>query len=68
MADFINSNSFLNFNELVSKTLLYVASKDDKRKFRVSQSKKLYEESEPILFTGELYNDSYEKLMRQKLN
>ena len=62
MADFINSNSFLNFNELVSKTLLYVASKDDKRKFRVSQSKKLYEESEPILFTGELYNDSYEKI------
>ncbi len=62
MNDYINTNSFANFNELMSKMVLFVASKDDKRKFKVTQSKKLFEEVEPIIFNAELYNDSYEKV------
>ena len=62
MNDYINTNSFTNFNELMSKMVLFVASKDDKRKFKVTQSKKLFEEVEPIIFNAELYNDSYEKV------
>ncbi len=47
-------------NELLNKTIQYVALKEDKRKFRVFSNAKLYRENEEILLDGELYNDSYE--------
>lgn len=47
-------------DELVSKTIQFLAIKDDKRKFRVSIAKELYFENEAIAFDAELYNDSYE--------
>jgi hypothetical protein len=47
-------------DELVSKTLQYLSSKDDKRKFRVYPAKNTFDENEHIILNGELYNDSYE--------
>ena len=47
-------------NELCSKVAQYMSVKNDKRKFRVSQAKNLYNENEHITFDAELYNDSYE--------
>ncbi len=50
------------FNELISKTVQYLASKEDKRKFRVTPNKKFFNENENITFIAEVYNDSYEPI------
>lgn len=55
----INSNHFAT-NELVSKTIQYLTTKDDKRKFRVYPNKEVLDEDEALKFTAELYNNNYE--------
>lgn len=45
---------------LISKTVQYLAVKNDKKPFRVSQSRQVYNETERIVLDAELYNDSYE--------
>jgi hypothetical protein len=47
-------------HELVNQICQYTSSKSDKRKFRVTTSKKVYTELEEISFQAELYNDNYE--------
>lgn len=46
-------------NDLISKTLQYLAVKDDKRKFKVAPAKNTFEENESVLLNAVLYNDSY---------
>ncbi len=48
------------FNELNSKIVQYLSSKDDKRKFRVTMPSYKIEQGEKVYFKAELYNDSYE--------
>ncbi len=48
------------FNELISKTVQYLAVKVDKSFFRVSMAKNNLFENEPVEFNAEVYNDSYE--------
>ncbi len=48
------------FNQVVDKTVQYVSLKEDKRRFRVSLAKNIFEENEPVFFDAELYNNSYE--------
>ncbi len=52
-------NSLL-FDELSSKIVQYLSSKDDKRKFRVNMPTYKLEHGEKVYFMAELYNDSYE--------
>lgn len=60
LIDFAENESHFASNELVSKTIQYLAVKEDKRKFRVYPTKNVYEEDEPVRFIAELYNASYE--------
>ena len=46
--------------DLLNQVSQYTSTKSDKRKFRVTSSKRLYTELEDISFQAELYNDSYE--------
>jgi hypothetical protein len=55
----LNGNTEL-FDELSSKIVQYLSSKDDKRKFRVNLPSFKFEQDENILMNAELYNDSYE--------
>lgn len=50
------------FDELVTKTAMYLAARPDKRQFRVYPLKDQYEEGESIVFVAELYNEIYEPL------
>ena len=45
---------------MLSKTFQYLTLKEDKRKFRVSLDKNIFNENELIFFDAELYNESYE--------
>lgn len=48
------------FNEFFKKVFQYLALKDDKRKFRVSSSRKTYFENDKISLRAEVYNENYE--------
>ncbi len=58
--DFLQHQNHDIFDELISKSVTYLTLKEDKRKFRVSLAKNIFDENEPILIDAELYNDSYE--------
>lgn len=57
----LRNNSVL-IDDLCSKIIQYLSSKDDKRKFKVYLQNKNPEESDEIIFRAELYNDSYEAI------
>jgi len=58
--DYLENNTNEAFNEIVEKTINYLALKGDKRKFRVNTNKNAFIEGENIAFEAELYNASYE--------
>lgn len=58
--DFLQHENHELFEELLNKTFQYLTLKEDKRKFRISMSKNIFNENEEIYFDAELYNQSYE--------
>lgn len=58
--DFAQHQNHDLFDGLMSKIITYLSVKEDKRKFRAASDKNMYRENEPIQFTAELYNNSYE--------
>lgn len=58
--DYLQHQNHEIFDELIGKTVQYLSLKEDKRKFRVSLDKNIFNENEAVTFTAELYNDSYE--------
>jgi hypothetical protein len=58
--DFLQHNNHEIFDELFGKTVQYLSLKEDKRKFRVTLDKNIFEENEAVVFGAELYNDNYE--------
>lgn len=59
MRDFQENNNHEKFNELVSKTIQYLAVKSDRSFFRVN-APRLVNENESVEITAEVYNKSYE--------
>lgn len=57
--NFLHAENHEAFNELIDKTVLYLAAKGDKSQFRVEHPG-VFAENAPVEFTAELYNDSYE--------
>jgi hypothetical protein len=58
--DYLQHQNHDIFDELVGKTVQYLSVKEDKRKFRVTLEKTVFNENEAVLFGAELYNDNYE--------
>ncbi len=58
--DYMQHNNHQIFDELVGKTVQYLGQKEDKRKFRVTLERNIFNENEPVFFSAELYNDNYE--------
>jgi len=58
--DYLENKNHGVFEELLSKVIQYLSLKEDKRKFRVSLDKNIFNENEQIIFDAELYNQSYE--------
>jgi len=56
------------FDELVLKTVQFLTTKDDKRKFRVYPRKNEYFEKESIVFQAEAYNALYEPVYGIKVD
>ena len=58
--DFLQNNNQNISNELINKSVQFLSLKEDKRKFKVVTSQKIYKENDEILMNAELYNASYE--------
>ncbi|MCB0572080.1 MAG: hypothetical protein KDC66_20080 [Phaeodactylibacter sp.] len=58
--DFLQHENHEVFDELATKTVQYLSLKEDKRRFRASLSKNIFNENENIYFDAELYNESFE--------
>lgn len=59
MYNYLHAENHEGFNEIIDKTILYLAAKGDKSQFRVIHPN-LFAENAPIEISAELYNDSYE--------
>jgi hypothetical protein len=58
--DYLQHQNHEIFDELVGKTVQYLSLKEDKRKFRITLDKNIFNENEVVVFGAELYNDNYE--------
>jgi hypothetical protein len=58
--DYLQHQNHEIFDELIGKTVQYLSLKEDKRKFRVTVDKNIFNENEAVVFGAELYNDNYE--------
>jgi hypothetical protein len=58
--DYLQHQNHEIFDELLGKTVQYLSLKEDKRKFRVTLDKNVFNENEQVNFGAELYNDNYE--------
>ncbi len=60
LEDFQESAGHDAVNELINKTVQYLSTRDDRRKFRVYPAKNTFDENEHIILNAELYNDAFE--------
>lgn len=60
LVDFLRTGDHENIDALVRKIVQYLSVKENKEKFRVRSIKNLYDDSEDVVFTAEVYNDAYE--------
>lgn len=67
MHDYADNNNHTIFNELIHKTIQYLAVKADKSFFRVS-GKNTFTENQDIEFNAEVYNQSYEPINNVEVN
>lgn len=58
--DYLQHQNHDIFEELIGKNFQYSTLKTDKRRFRVTVAKNIFNENEPVVLDAELYNESYE--------
>lgn len=56
---YLESADFELFDEWLFNNIKWLMVTDDKRKFKVAPSKRIFSGSEPIIFKGQVYDDSY---------
>ncbi len=68
LEDFQENGNHEAVDELVGKTVQYLSTREDKRKFRVYSSKNAFDENEHIILNAELYNDAFELVNTPDVN
>ncbi|MGB4776257.1 MAG: hypothetical protein WBP45_13865, partial [Daejeonella sp.] len=68
LEEFQENSNHTAVDELISKTVQFLSSRDDKRKFKAYVAKNAFDESERIILNAELYNDSYELVNTPDVN
>ncbi len=67
MHDFLINENHTATTELMNKTIQYLSTKEDKRKFKVYPVKNVYEEDDNVKFIAELYNNNYEPILNKDI-
>ncbi len=60
--NFYQNNNNNVVNSLLSQIVQYLTVKKDKSQWQVRVSKNIYDESEPVIFNAELFNENYEAI------
>jgi len=68
LEDFQESGNHEAIEELVGKTVQYLSTREDKRKFRVYAAKNAFDENEHIILNAELYNNAFELVNTPDVN
>lgn len=67
ITDFVKNNSHMVFDQFISKIIQYLSVKEDKSFFRINCNHNFLE-NEPVEFTAEVYNQSYELITTPEVN
>ena len=59
---YVERDDFAGFDQWIYNNIQWLIVKEDKRKFKVRPSKRLFTGQEPVIFRGEAYDDSYNPL------
>lgn len=62
LQEFANYENNDAFNTLLTKLTQYLSAKEDKRRFKVYPIENEFEDTEPVVFETEIYNDVYEQV------
>ncbi|MES3018546.1 MAG: hypothetical protein V4721_12235 [Bacteroidota bacterium] len=68
LEDFQESGNHEAIDELIGKTVQYLSTREDQRKFRVYPSKNSFDENEHVLLNAELYNNAFELVNTPDVN
>lgn len=68
LTDYSKNGNNEAFNELMTKLVQYLSSKEDKRKFKAYPVKNEFLTNEKIIFDTEVYNDLYERVYGNKID
>lgn len=68
LTDYARNGNNEGFNELITKLVQYLSSKEDKRKFKAYPIKNEFLTSEKVVFDTEVYNDLYERVYGNKID
>jgi hypothetical protein len=58
--DYMQRENSANVTELIQKSITFLSTKEDKRRFKAFSSRNIFDENEPISLQAELYNQSYQ--------
>lgn len=68
LEDFQESGTHEAIDELIGKTVQYLSTREDKRKFRAYPSKNAFDENEHVILNAELYNNAFELVNTPDVN
>lgn len=68
LTSYVMNDNHEAFNELVTKLVQFLSSKEDRRKFKAYPVKSEFNTNEKIVFETEVYNDLYERTYGNKVN
>ena len=68
LQEYAKNQSHKAFDEMISKIIQFLSTKEDKRRFKVYPVKNEYLNSESVVFETEVYNDIYEQTFGHKID
>ena len=68
LQEYAHDKDFAAFDELVSKIIQFLSTKNDKRRFRVYPVNNEFITNEPVVFETEVYNEIYENIFGYKID
>ncbi len=66
--EFAQNQNFQAFDEMITKIIQFLSTKEDKRRFKVYPVKNEYLNSETVVFETEVYNEIYEPTYGHKID
>ncbi len=68
LQEFAKYENTQTFDALISKLTQFLSAKEDKRRFKVYPEKDVFEDTEPVVFETEIYDEVYEEIYGFKIN